>query len=290
MSKHTRGLSKSFFDSLSTGFLKELGVEVTRDSDLNLEIRENFISIYYKGHSLLKLAEIGPDQYRTEIDGLFTRGLTLPSLCVDADSTHRFVQCVPKLKRNMATCGRLKLECEYQQMLIRANNYEPRNNSDYFIIDREYMVGRSGLVDLMGFFWRGGGRRKRSQRVPLCLMETKFATNPDISQVHGQLQRYYDAIAPRAGEIAQELENLFRQKIDLGLYKQEAGRIDALRTLSFSKDVSQFQFVLILVDYNPHSSKLQLDSLRNLPFASQIRVFRTGFAMWQQNVQMLLSS
>jgi hypothetical protein len=39
-----------------------------------------------------------------------------------------------------------------------------------------------------------------------------------------------------------------------------------------------------LVDYNPNSAKLDLQSLSNLPFANQIKVFFGGFAMWQQNV------
>jgi hypothetical protein len=47
------------------------------------------------------------------------------------------------------------------------------------------------------------------------------------------------------------------------------------------------QFILILVDYNPNSSKLDLNSLSRLPFAKQVRVFYGGFAMWQQNVKPL---
>jgi hypothetical protein len=46
-----------------------------------------------------------------------------------------------------------------------------------------------------------------------------------------------------------------------------------------------FIFILILIDYNPYSTKLDLQSLANLPFANQIKVFFGGFAMWQQNVK-----
>jgi hypothetical protein len=44
------------------------------------------------------------------------------------------------------------------------------------------------------------------------------------------------------------------------------------------------------VDYNPNSSLLDLSRLAALPFASQIRVFSAGFAMWQQNVTPLAQS
>lgn len=118
----------------------------------------------------------------------------------------------------------------------------------------------------------------------------KFALNQDISEVHNQLKRYYEAIRPKARNIAEEGETIFRQKLELGLYNQSAERIKAMKTLSFSKDISQFQFVLVLVDYNPNSLKLNLNSLAKLPFAKQIKFFHGGFAMWKQNVKPLASS
>jgi hypothetical protein len=60
-----------------------------------------------------------------------------------------------------------------------------------------------------------------------------------------------------------------------------------MKTLMFSRDISQFQFILVLVDYNPNSSKLNLENLARLPFANQLRVFFGGFGMWQQNVEPL---
>ena len=104
-----------------------------------------------------------------------------------------------------------------------------------------------------------------------------------------QLKRYYEAIRPEARNIAEEGETIFRQKLELGLYKQPSDRIEAMKTLSFSKDISQFQFILVLVDYNPNSCKLNLDNLAALPFAKQVRVFDGGFAMWQQNVKLPVS-
>jgi hypothetical protein len=41
-------------------------------------------------------------------------------------------------------------------MIIRANNYKPRNNSEYFIVDRQYTVD-VGRFDLTGFFWDRNG-------------------------------------------------------------------------------------------------------------------------------------
>ncbi len=166
------------------------------------------------------------------------------------------------LKQNIINHGKSSIEIEYEQMIIRANNYEPRNNSEYFIIDRQYTVGE-GRFDLVGIFWNSHHRAKK-QEVPLCLLEVKFSLNQDISEVHEQLERYYEAIKPKAQAIAEEYENLFHQKLALGLYNQPADRIQALKTLTILKDISSFQFILVLVDYNHNSKKLELEKLKSL--------------------------
>jgi hypothetical protein len=119
-------------------------------------------------------------------------------------------------------------------------------------------------------------------------MEVKFALNQDISEVHEQLERYYEAIKPRAHSIAEEYENIFHQKLALGLFKQPLDRIEALKTLTILKDISSFQFILALVDYNHKSTKLHLEKLMSLSFANQIKVYMGGFGLWQENVKPLI--
>jgi hypothetical protein len=277
-----RGISDKFFNCLKSGFLSSITEFVKHDQDLNLEIRDSYINIYYKGNSLLKLAETSPSQYRATIHPKFLEGLNLP-LDFTENTIAQFVAAIPLLKQNIVRHGKRSLEVEYEQMIIRANNFEPRNNSDYFIVDRQYAV-KEGRFDLTGIFWERS-HRKRNQEVPVCLMEIKFALNSDISEVHQQLARYYEAIKPHAAMIATEMQTVFRQKLGLGLYQQSAERLEALMTLTFSKNIEQFQFIVILVDYNPNSSKLDLQNLANLPFAKQVKVFNSGFAMWQQNMK-----
>jgi hypothetical protein len=54
-----------------------------------------------------------------------------------------------------------------------------------------------------------------------------------------------------------------------------------MKTLTFSEDIDRFQFILVLVDFNPYSSLFDLGKLAELPFANQVKVFHTGFAMWE---------
>lgn len=278
-----RKLSDNFLRSLKTGFLSSITEEVIADADLDLEIRDNYINVYYKGNSLLKLTEAGKGLYKTAIHEKFSRGLSIPPEITTGDAAEQLVRQFPDLKHRIDNHGKRSLEIEFEQLLIRSNNFEPRNSSEYFIVDRQY-VTNAGRFDLLGVFWDSTYRRQ-NQEVPLCLIEIKYALNSDISELHRQLERYYEATKRNATQICEETESLFRQKLELGLYQQPSERLAAMKTLTIARDHSQFQFVLVLVDYNHYSHLLNYSDLTNLPFASQIRVFHCGFAMWQQNVK-----
>jgi len=275
-------LSDNFLRCLKTGFLSPITESVINDPDLVLDIRDGYINIYFKGHSLLKLNDATSTTYKAEIHEKFLKGIEL-DLNFTKGNVSQFVKAIPLLKQNIANHGKRSIEIEYEQMIIRANNDEQRNNSEYFIVDRQYSV-KEGRFDLTGIFW-DNKHHKKYQEVPVCLIENKFALNSDIKDVHKQLQKYYDAVKPKAGSIAEEMQTLFRQKLELGLYKQPANRVAAMKTLAFSREIEKFQFIVVFVDYNHKSSLLDLTKLADLPFANQVKVFFTGFAMWQQNVK-----
>ena len=281
-----RKLSDSFMQALTSGVLAGLVQRVREDKDLDLQIRDGYLNIYYKGNSLLKLDELAVNRYRVDVHPKFTGGVVLPKYLFNEITTNRFLKKIPLLKENIIQYGQSSLEVEYEQLVIRANNLEPRTNSEYFIIDRQYAVSRVGRFDLTGFFWNRTGRRQ-GQEVPLCFMELKFALNSDIQDVHHQLARYYEAIKADAQAIATEAESILKQKLALGLVDQPDDRIAALQTLRFSSDINQYQFIVVLVDYNPYSTLFNLHSLEALPFAKQVRIFWGGFAMWQKNLRTL---
>ena len=57
------------------------------------------------------------------------------------------------LKENIIQHGVSSLEVEYEQLFIRANNNEPRNNSEYFIVDRQLTMPRRDRIDLSAVYW-----------------------------------------------------------------------------------------------------------------------------------------
>jgi hypothetical protein len=278
-----RKLSPTFLLCLKSGFLFPITQQVRCDHDLSLDIRENYINIYFKGNSLLKLAEINSlIRYKADIHPKFLEGMELP-LELTEETVPLFIENIPHIKQNIIKHAQGSLELEYEQLIIRANNFEPRNNTEYFIVDRQYMIGEDRF-DLTGMFWDRNNRRK-NQEVPVCLLEIKFALNPDIQQVHDQLAKYYEIIKSNPASFAEEMQGIFRQKLSLGLYHQSVERINAMKTLTFSTDLKDFQFVIILVDYNQNSTLFTLDKVRKLPFADKVRIFHTGFGMWQENVR-----
>jgi hypothetical protein len=205
------------------------------------------------------------------------------SLDFTESTVPQFLKNIPLVKENIIKHGKHSLELEYEQMIIRANNFERRNNTEYFIVDRQYAV-KEGRFDLSGIYWKTNGRQ-RNREASVCLMEIKFALNKDIRDVHEQLARYYEPIKNNAAQIAEELESVFRQKLELNLFDQEAKRLKAMKTLIFSRDIEDFQFIIVLVDYNQNSTLLNLESIGKLPFANQIKIFYTGFGMWYHNIK-----
>lgn len=281
-----RGLSDEFMISLQSGHLSPLRQRVIHDPDLDLQIRRDNLNIYFKGNSLLKLSEASGDRYRVDIHTKFTGGQLVPYLD-DPEVVDLFLERIPTLKENIITHGRSSLEIEYEQLIIRANNNEGRNNSEYFVIDRQYSTPKRERFDLTGIFWSRSKKRQKNQVVPLCLMEIKFALNQEIRKLHEQLSAYHDSLQEQFSGIVEESQKVFRQKLDLGLYDQPEDRVEALKTLEISTDFNDTQFILILVDYSPFSTLFDLEMIGHVPFARQIKIFYSGFGMWEKKLDEL---
>ena len=278
-----RKISEQFLQGLQTGFLSPVTQLAREDHDLDLEIRENEINLYFKGHALLRLREKAGHEYAVNLHPKFKTGLDIPEALTDKKSVEQFLSLVPFIKLNVQKVSGHSIEAEYEQMIIRANNFERRSNTEYFILDRQYVVNE-GRFDLTGFYWPNPGRRS-GQEVTMCLMEVKFGLNTDIANLDEQVSRYYAAVKPRAAYLAEEGESILRQKLELGLFDQSPARLAAMKTLRFSRDISSFQFIIFLVDFNPYSQLFNLNRIKSLPFANQVRIYTGGFALWNANIR-----
>jgi hypothetical protein len=175
-------------------------------------------------------------------------------------------------------------------MLIRGNNYENAVNSEYFILDRQFMEPgnkEAGRPDMLGFFWSRAAR-SRNREVPLVVFELKYGLNSDIGTIDQQVNHYFAWLERYGKKSAADLEKILHQKLDLGLFAaQGKPRVDAMRELKINSDPGCAEIAIVLADYNPHSGKLKLEKLRALPFRDQIRIMHVGFGLWSVRAELL---
>lgn len=275
-----RTLNENFVTELKTGGLFSPIVDaVINDTSLDLEIRNGYINIYFKGNSILKLNENGT--YDIHEKFLTGTGLTKTnfSSCNDVSD---YLNVLPIIKNNVINVKsrRPTLEIEYEQFLIRSNNLNRNVNSEIFITDRQYADSiNNSRFDLSGFFW-GAKTRAKNQTVPLTFIEVKYSLNSDIKDIDKQIDKYYNVVKNNISDIATETEYLKNLKIELGLINQDNDRLDALKTLTISDQIQDVKFIIALIDYNPNSKLFDKTKLKALPYSNQIEIFNCGLAIW----------
>lgn len=127
---------------------------VKADPTLCLEIRKNYINIYYRGGNAIKITEKNKGVYELWFDIKYVsddkvkqRLASLNKLVVQP-----WLEQLPKIKNQMDIWfGRHpKEEREYQQLVVRENNYgSGANDTDYYICDLEYANGERRF-DMVG--------------------------------------------------------------------------------------------------------------------------------------------
>ncbi|MFC1744441.1 hypothetical protein ACFL35_10645 [Candidatus Riflebacteria bacterium] len=286
-----RILSENFTKNLVKGIFSPILKRVKLDNDLDLQIREGYINIYFKGNSLLKLKENGA----IDIHKKFKKNIPdFPTYLKNATECNNFVKnLLPKIKENIITTKASKdtLEIEYEQLLIRANNYTEKVNAEYYIVDRQFAEKgqkRKNQMDLTGIFSNRNKRRASTLTVTPFIGEVKYSLNKDISDIDAQIKKYYEQIVNNSALFFEQLEYLLHQKSKLGLFNVSDGLLKKFKTAKVDDRIENLKIVIILIDYNPNSKLFNQKVKRNifqLPFKKNILVFNAGFAMWEQNLK-----
>ena len=193
-----RALSETFMDKLNPekgGIYGPLVELVRKTKDLHLEFKgdldldnphiapkDEAIIILYKGNRLLTLHREG----KMELTQAFVKDLKhkgLPLSLKTTEDVDRFIEFVPNVLFNIASRKKISMEIEYEQMIIRANNFERRINSEYIVAYNQYYVGER--LDILAIKWPLRERKKPTGQ--LALIEVKYALNPEIKIAHEQL-------------------------------------------------------------------------------------------------------
>lgn len=286
-----RQLSPEFMHTLTDGHLNCLRERCADDPDLDLFLRGDYVSVYFKGASLVKV--YGPQEGFALDWGTnpYTQQLPSgPARLGNIVETDTFLKLIPLIKEQVWNVGkRGAFEIEYEQLLIRSNNRHGHKGvtTEYFIVDRQYALGcRDGnrvQLDMVAVCWPSHDKRPRrgNDTVVPVVIEYKYGLNPDIKNVHEQLKRYHEHLEKEWDDFTEDLQNLLVQRSELGLFGEESKKVHDLKVI---REFKQLEFLVALADYNPNSMNHPAAELGRLPFAERIRIASCGFGLWKQNL------
>lgn len=264
-----RGLSQQFMGDLCDGRLALLRKRVLADQSLCLEIRENYINIYYRGGNLLKVAMLLPDyeaffdtKYAGEKSDVLAKQLPKALMRNEAD-VERWLEKIPILKQTMDIFlgNHPKEEREAQQSILRDNNFGGTSRAtDFYVCDIEY-ANPHGRFDLVAVHWASNPKTRKEQNGHrLVLVEAKYgdgamANKSGIASHVTDINRFLGD-ADNVQALKREMVGIFNQKRALGL-------------MNCGRDLGAFSdeppmLLLALINHDPDSSKLH-SSLAALP-------------------------
>ncbi len=291
-----RKLNDDFISDLETGSLSKLLKTVKADDTLCLEIRENYINVYYRGGNLLTVTK-KDRRYELHFDKKY---------CIDninlwqkpnfdnLNSIHDYISSFPLLKREMDNwfSKHSKLEREFQQIILRENNFSSiSNDTDYFISDIEYANSENkSRFDMVGIKWRSKSTDRKNGAEPiLAIFEVKYGDgamtgSAGIIKHFKDIEKFIDS--GKIGALCHEVSEIFNQKVKLGLM----GGIK--KEIKISADKKP-EFVLICANHKPASSILKRELYKavgkcpNLQQKIDIRIAQSsfmGYGLYEDNM------
>lgn len=224
-----RILSDTFIDDLRTGLLKELLEYVRNDYTLDIEIRESKINIYYRGGSALRVTEKSVKNYDFYFDSNYFNANTHfanKTINVAKPDTDWYTY-FPRVKQAMDFyfTSHGKEEREYQQLVVRENNYSSiANSTDYFILDIEYDNHKNARFDIVAIEWMSTASArglKKGYKPKLVIIEMKYGDGAlkGSAGINKHISDFNNFVANTrtVHDFKDEMFGLFNQKLKLGL-------------------------------------------------------------------------
>ena len=264
-----RDISDTFFEDLKEGSLKPLLDIVKFDDTLCLELRGDNVVIYYRGGALYTIYEKAEHIYEISFNENYSTNKD-----IDKASDNRKLidvgQAVDgvgsfKLIMDRYFSEHRKLEREFQQLILRENNYSGAvtDATDYYILDIEYAYNDDDIrarYDMLAIRWPSISReRKIHTDIPLTFIEVKYGDGAISSDngAAGISKHIDDYIALRRkpeiiSDIAEDMARVFRKKHALGLVTSYADK-----DLDITIDDKDVEFVFIFANHDPDKTKIK---------------------------------
>jgi hypothetical protein len=296
-----RILSPQFMDAFkSGGKLQPLLKRVQEDDTLDMEIRNDYVNIYYRGGNLIKIA-IKNGAFVFDFDQEYdkSKGLVLPSSTAKVTD---WIEKIPTIKETMDKYFTVhkKEEREFQQLVVRENNSTTiANGTDYFIIDIEYDnhdKNNRARFDLIALKWESDGASRKNQkgRPILAFIEMKYGDGAltGTSGMVDHLKRFQEFV--RKGGvpgIIKEMAGIFEQKRILNLIPSLEHNKNSIIAEAISLE---FEYVFLLANHDPASEKLstELDEIEKLVQNGELSLVQPlfcvanfmGYGLYKENI------
>ena len=242
-----RGINERFIDDLKNGELRFFGELSIKNPDICLEIRKNYINLYYKGGNAVRITQ-KRDGYSFEFDARYCLNKNddrnyeyLSSL--DKRSIQDYVQAFPTILNELDSffLAHSKQERIYQHNLIKTNQ------NDLVVLDIEYAGWtrdkRLFRLDMIGVL-------RLEEGYKLVIFENKYGTG----SIGGQagIKKHYDDIVdildfqPSRDELIQSVINISQNKSDLGLLNLRLNK----------DDIKEVEILFVIAGFNPKSKSI----------------------------------
>lgn len=269
MAEADRSLSEVFMADLKSedGKLNPLLSRIQNDDTLIAGIRNDCLDVYYRGGCLLHLTRKG-EIYKAEFDENYDvderlKNTNIPNKVKGCDDIKIWLDALPEIKDVMDMHLGLekdKLEREFQQVVVRENNFSKvAESTEYFITDIEY-ADRSNpdaRFDMLGVQWSAQERANPKNCRPV-LIEMKFGDEAldGGSGLGKHLEDFHKILDQQESreKLICTIDNQFRQLRELGLVPfDKTGNTNDVVINSEARP----EIVFILASSNPRSKKLE---------------------------------
>lgn len=219
----SRYLSPITYEAVQNDFtflidkIKESGFEY------GLEIRDDYLNLYYKGNSIGKISyKTRQKKYEIKIHHKFVDEVIKKRFSPKPAGDYEvFVLTSKQLhplfsSRNLLSMGQkvkvvqFQEEIVFEQMLLTDN----AGRKDLIIIDRQVVDRDHGTkMDLLGL------KQKEPGKYQFCVIEVKLGNNPELREdVFQQLNGYVERITKNFSQYKKSYELNFSQKQGLGIF------------------------------------------------------------------------
>lgn len=264
-----RYLGNSSIENFRSDFQFLLKMIATSYGEYDLQIRDDYMNVYYKGNSMAKIKPLlKTEEYRFEvhhkfelraaIDDLndprlsvcsFSRNGEYEVVSVSKKLVHPFFQkkVVERLCRSIENVNYGE-EIAFEQSLITDNI----GRKDLFIIDRQVQGGGiPGRLDLLAL------KNLHGDTFRFVVIEVKLGNNKELSEaVSSQISGYVEAITRNIDAFKECYERNYREKYLLGLFSDEPWN-DMPENITIDTKVEK----KIVVGFYSRRAKKQIDSL-----------------------------